>query len=75
MVKPLLDINCQYEPGCDYPTTLRITMEDGTVQDYTLEHKTDLQFMKVMNSLDKLQKLTVGYRYKQRKNRIHWGKQ
>lgn len=75
MVKPLLDINCQYDRGCEYPTTLRIAMDDGTVQNYVLENETGLQLMKLTESLDRFQKMTVGYRHKQRKNRIHWGKQ
>ena len=69
MAKPLLDINCITEPSCDYPVAVRILMDDGTVQTYGLENKMEMQFAKVMNSLEKL---TVGYQYKPtRKNRIH----
>ena len=75
MVKPLLDINCQYDRGCEYPTVLRIAMDDGTVRNYVLENEIGLQLEKLNNSLDKFHKMTVGYRYKQRKRRIHWGKQ
>lgn len=71
MARPLLDIHCITEESCDYPVAVKVAMDDGTVQTYTLDNKMDLQFKKVMNSLEKL---TVGYQYKQRKrrkNRIH----
>ncbi len=66
MAKPLLKIHCIEEAYCDYPVAVRIAMDDGTVQTYCLENKTDYQFGKVMESLDKL---TVGYQYRPRKRR------
>lgn len=66
MAKPLLDINCITEPSCDYPVAVRILMDDGTVQTYGLENKMEMQFAKVMNSLEKL---TVGYQYRPKKRR------
>ena len=51
MAKPLLDIVCIEEPYCDYPVAVRLTMDDGTVQTYNLENKTDYMFQKVMDSV------------------------
>jgi hypothetical protein len=72
MAKPLLHIHCINEQYCDYPVAVKIAMDDGSVQTYVLENKTDFQFRKVMESLDNI---TVGYRYEpkhgKRKNRIH----
>ena len=56
--KPLLDIHCHYDNYCDYPTAVKLTMTDGTVQTYILQNKTEYQFNKVMESLDKLD---IGY--------------
>ena len=56
--KPLLDIHCQYDSYCDYPTAVRITMDDGTVHTYILQNKTEYQFNKVMENLDRMM---VGY--------------
>lgn len=74
MAKPLLDIHCVTEPYCDYPVAVKLTMDDGSIQTYVLENKTEIMFGKVMESLHKV---TVGYQYKpkhRRKNRIHLGK-
>lgn len=73
MARPLLDIHCINEPYCDYPVAVKIAMDDGTVQTYTLDNKMDMQFQKVMDSLNKM---TVGYqcRPRRRKNRIHSAK-
>lgn len=70
MAKPLLKVHCINEDYCDYPVAVKVAMDDGTVQTYVLEHKTDYQFQKVMDSLEKV---TVGYQYKgkHRKSRIH----
>jgi len=71
MARPLLDIHCVTDEYCDYPVAVKIAMDDGTIQTYTLDCKSDLQFQKVMDSLEKL---TVGYQYKgRRKNRIRSG--
>ena len=59
MAKPLLDIVCITEPYCDYPVAVRLTMDDGSVQTYTLENKTDYMFQKVMDSV---RCMNVGYR-------------
>lgn len=69
MAKPLLKIHCVTDEFCDYPVAVKIAMDDGTIQTYTLDCKDDLRFQKVMNSLEKL---TVGYRYgrHEKKNRI-----
>ena len=39
MAKPLLNIHSENEPYCDYPTTLKVPMDDGTIQTYLL-HET-----------------------------------
>ena len=70
MAKPLLDIHCSYEPGCEYPPDLFVNMDDGTVQTYTLENKTDYMFQKVMDSV---RQMKVGYP-PQRKRRYRVGK-
>lgn len=67
MANPLLSVHCQHEHYCKYPVALRVAMDDGTVQTYVLQNKTELQFQKVMESL---QELKVGYQYKPtKKNR------
>ena len=71
MAKPLLDIHCSYEPGCEYPPDLFVNMDDGTVQTYDLRNKNEYKFRNVIESLEKF---TVGYQYKQpekRKRRVH----
>ena len=60
MAATLLDIKCIYEPYCDYPVALKVTMMNGTVQVYELKNKTEYQFDKVFEALEKL---TVGYQY------------
>ena len=64
--KPLLDIHCHYDPYCEYPTAVKITMDDGTVKTYILENKTEYQFNKVMENLDRL---VTGYPRKKRYRR------
>ena len=76
MPKPMAkDVNYFMEPCCDYPTMIRLAMDDGQVLTYVLLNKTDYQFMKVKNSLDRLTKMTVGYQYRGRHKRslIHNG--
>lgn len=52
--KPLLDIHCHYDPYCEYPTMVRITMDNGTVKNYILENKTEYQFNKLMENLERV---------------------
>lgn len=72
MAKPLLHIHCITEKYCDYPIAVKVAMDDGSVQTYVLENRTQLMFNNVMDSLKKME---VGYQYKPRhgrmKNRIH----
>lgn len=73
-IKPLLHLHGEYEDGCQYPTVLKVPMDDGTVQTYELENKTEYQFDNVMKCLKRMK---VGYQcgYPQkRRNRIHLGK-
>jgi hypothetical protein len=65
-VKPLLDINCHYDSYCEYPTMVKLTMLDGTVQTYILQNKTEFQFNKVMNCLEKM---VTGYKAKKYRRR------
>ena len=76
MAKPLADIDYFTEPCCDYPTEVRLAMDDGNVLTYILLNKTAYQFMKIKQGLDHLQKMTVGYQYmgEHRKSRVHKGK-
>lgn len=72
VAKPLLDIVCITEPYCDYPVAVRLTMDDGSVQTYTLENKTDYMFQKVMDSV---RHMNTGYRPPvQKKRRYRFGK-
>lgn len=67
MPKPLLNIHCHYDTFCDYPTMVKLTMTDGSVQTYVLQNKTEYMFNKVLESLDNIR---VGYpRRKNRRNR------
>lgn len=70
MAKPILDIHCIMEPGCEYPVAVRLLMDDKTVQTYSLDCKSELQFQKVMDSVH----VSIGYEFNtkpRRKNRIH----
>lgn len=61
VAKPLLNIHvAETEPYCDYPTAVKIPMDDGTIQTYVLLNKTEYQFGKVMKCLNKMK---VGYQY------------
>lgn len=72
MAKPLLHIHCITEKYCDYPVAVKVAMDDGSVQTYVLENRTQLMFNNVMDSLKKME---VGYQYQpkhsKKKNRIH----
>ena len=73
MPKPLADVDFFMEPCCDYPTTVRLAMDDGHVLTYVLLNKTDYQFKKIQDGMNRLQKLTVGYQYRgeHKRSRIH----
>ena len=64
MAKPLLNIHGRTEPFCDYPTILKVPMDDGTVQTYVLENKTGYQFQNVMKCVKKY--ASNGYQYEGR---------
>ena len=66
MAKPLLKVYTVEEDYCEYPVAVKLAMDDGTVQTYALENKTEYMFRQVMDSLDKM---TVGYQYKPNKPR------
>ena len=75
MAKPLLNIHGETEDFCDYPTVLKIPMDDGTIQTYALENKSKYQFENVMKCV---RRSKIGYQYGgsfgKRKNRNHGGK-
>ncbi len=48
MANPLLNIHGEREDFCEYPTVLKVPMDDGTVQTYVLENKTGYQFDNVI---------------------------
>jgi len=60
MAKPLLNIHGKTEPFCEYPTELKIPMDDGTIQTYILQNKTDYQFENVLKCV---RKMRTGYQY------------
>ena len=66
MAKPLLNIYGKREPFCDYPTVLRIAMDDGTVQKYILENRSEYQFNNVLKCINRM---AVGYQYKEPVNK------
>lgn len=73
MAKPLLNIHGETESFCEYPTVLKVPMDDGTIQTYVLENKTGYQFENVMKCLKRMK---VGYQYgypQKRRNRTHRG--
>ena len=63
MAKPLLNIHGKTEAFCDYPTELKVPMDDGTVQTYVLENKTGYQFDNVLKCV---RKMRTGYQYEGR---------
>lgn len=71
MAKPILDVCCIMEPGCEYPVAVRLWMDDNTAQTYNLDCKDELRFQKVIDSVN----VSVGYTFKcipkRVKNRIH----
>ena len=64
--KPIVDISCQYDDYCEYPTSVRLVMDDGHVMTYILQNKTEYQFNKVLESLDSIK---VGYPRKRKYRR------
>ena len=76
MAKPLLNIHCNTEPECEYPTEVFINMDDGTIQKYVLKYDQHPNFTEAMDALERMfdcVKVT-GYQYNdrpRRKNRIH----
>ena len=71
MAKPLLDIHCKNEAFCEYPTVLKVAMDDGTIQTYVLEKRTEYQFANIMKNLKNMK---VGYQYnepRKRRSRLH----
>lgn len=76
MARPLLDVVCIEEDSCKYPIALKVNMDDGTVQTYTLECNPHPNFAEAMDALERMfdcVKIT-GYQYKPKKNRTHRGK-
>jgi polyribonucleotide nucleotidyltransferase len=72
MAKPLLKIHCITEPYCQYPVAVRITMDDGTVQTYSLDNKMEYKFDNLLKKVKK--SVEIGYQYSgrhEKKNRIH----
>lgn len=66
MAEPLLNVYCQRKPCCEYPVTLRIAMDDGTVQTYVLQSQMGFNLPRLNENLDKLK---AGYPKKRRRNR------
>ena len=69
MAKPLLDILCtQTEPYCPYPIEMKVTMDDGSIQTYVLQNKTEYMFNTVLTGLNNLERM-IGYRPPRQKRR------
>jgi hypothetical protein len=70
MAKPLLDIHCVNEPYCQYPVSVKIAMDDGTVQTYELKNKMEYKFGEVIKCMARME---TGYQYKGKheKSRTH----
>ena len=75
MAKPLLDILCtKTEPYCPYPIEMKVTMDDGSIQTYILQNKTEYMFNTVLAGLNNLERM-IGYSdIWQRKRRYRVGK-
>ena len=75
MAKPLLDLVCITEPSCEYPTALKVNMDDGTVQTYVLQCDQRPNFKEAMDALDRMFDCIeiTGYKYdpQKRRNRRH----
>ncbi len=71
MAKPLLDILCtQTEPYCPYPIEMKVTMDDGSIQTYVLQNKTEYMFNTVLTGLNNLERM-CGYHPPEIKRRRH----
>ena len=71
MAKPLLDILCTHtEPYCPYPIEMKVTMDDGSIQTYVLQNKTEYMFNTVLAGLNNLERM-CGYHPPQTKRRRH----
>lgn len=71
MAKPLLDILCtKTEPYCPYPIEMKVTMDDGSIQTYVLQNKTEYMFNTVLTGLNNLERM-IGYRPPEQKRRRH----
>lgn len=72
MAKPLVDVHCVTRPGCKYPVALKVAMEDGTVQEYTLNRNIEPYFNRSQDILAESIQISIGYQYRpRRKDRIH----
>ncbi len=75
MAKPIADVTYFTEPYCEYPTMVKLMMDDGHVMTYVLQNKTDYQFQKLYEGMKKLGAYSEGYQYRGRheKSRVHKG--
>lgn len=73
VAKPLLDVHCITDPECEYPSAVKIAMDDGTVQTYFLDCPINPNVRKAQTRFDESIQISIGYQYKprRRKNRIH----
>ena len=72
MAKPLLNIHGKVETLCEYPTELKIPMDDGTIQTYVLANKTDIQFENMMHLIRRsINGSKYGGSFGKRNSRIH----
>jgi len=74
VAKPLLDIHCINRNGCKYPVAVKIAMDDGSVQTYTLDSMPSPNVVKATEILEQSIEISIGYQYRpKRRNRIHRG--
>ena len=73
LAKPLLDVHCITDPECEYPSAVKIAMDDGTVQTYFLDCPINPNVRKAQTRFDESIQISIGYQYKpkKRRNRIH----
>ena len=72
LARPLLDIHCINRNGCKYPVAVKIAMDDGSVQTYSLDSMPSPNVIKATEILEQSIEISIGYQYRpKRRNRIH----
>ena len=61
-IKPLLDIKCEWDGSNEYPSNIRIAMQNGTFVDYLLDVKQPKP-----NVFNRSRNVVIGYQYRNEK--------